>query len=384
MRNKLNPKNLIIAFSILSLSACSSKPNESVNLDTKNQSSNIHRVQNVATNTITAKSIPTQDDKAISKYDHIFVIIEENKSYNQIIDSPNAPIINKLAKNYGVATNFYAEVHPSEGNYVAMLGGDTFGINDDDGFFCEPNTIKQFCKNSNKPDYANHTVTSKSLMEQLESKGLSWKGYFEDIPSPGSKEIISTGKIPWLYAAKHNGFLNYKKVQEDPNIKQKIVGFDQLETDLKSGNLPNYSHIVPNQCNEMHGLAECRDTAKLIQTGDAVIGKLVNQITNSKIWKSPGNNAIVITWDEDDGSDRNQVQGCCSGFDPNNKAGFGGGRIATVVITNHGGKGVVDDTHYNHYSLLRTTEDAFGIYDYLGYANDTANGVKPMTRLFAK
>ncbi len=374
MLNRLNLQNLILTLFILTLSACSSKSNDSV-VDTKQAS----QIQNVST-----KSIPSQDDKAIPKYDHIFVIIEENKAYNQIIGSSNAPTINKLAQTYGAATNFYAEVHPSEANYIAMLGGDTFGIHDDDAFFCEPNSTKQFCKRSVKPGYVDHTVKAKSLMEQLESKGLTWKGYFEDIPSPGSKEIVSTGKIPWLYAVKHNGFLNFKNVQDDPNIKQKIVGFDQLAADLSSENLPNYSHIVPNQCNEMHGLAECRGTDKLIQTGDAVIGKLVNQITSSKIWKSAGNNAIVITWDEDDGSDRNKVQGCCSGFDPNSKANFGGGHIATVVITNHGAKGVVDNTHYNHYSLLRTTEDAFGIYEYLGYANDTSNGVKPMTRLFAK
>jgi phosphatidylinositol-3-phosphatase len=177
---------------------------------------------------ISTKSIPNKDDKAIPKYDHIFVIIEENKAYNQIIGSPNAPIINKLAKTYGAATNFYAEVHPSEANYIAILGGDTFGIHDDDAFFCEPNSTKRFCKRSVKSGYVDHTVRAKSLMEQLESKGLTWKGYFEDIPSPGSKEIVSTGKIPWLYAVKHNGFMNFKKVQDDPKIKQKIVGFDQL------------------------------------------------------------------------------------------------------------------------------------------------------------
>ena len=74
--------------------------------------------------------------EGLPHYDHIFVIVAENKNYEHIIGSENAPRLNKLAKEYGLATNFYGEVHPSEGNYVAMLGGDTFGINDDDAWSC--------------------------------------------------------------------------------------------------------------------------------------------------------------------------------------------------------------------------------------------------------
>lgn len=173
-------------------------------------------------------------------------------------------------------------------------------------------------------------------------------------------------------------------MQDDPNLPSKIVGIDQLTTDLKSNKVPNYSHIIFNQCHEMHGLAECPQLQKLIQTGDTMIGKVVNQITTSKLWAESGNNAIIITWDEDSNPpDKAQIQSCC-GFDPNSHANFGGGHIATIVITNHASRGIVDHTPYNHYSLLRTTEDAFGIYEYLNSANDTAKGVKPMTNLFVK
>ncbi|MEH2455826.1 alkaline phosphatase family protein [Nostoc sp.] len=329
-----------------------------------------------------AVSIPIPDDKAIPKYDHIFVIVEENKSYDQIIGNPNAPIINQLAKTYGLASNFYGEVHPSEANYVAILSGSTFGIHDDDAFYCFAGSNEQFCQNSRQADYANHTITSKSLIDQLSQKGLTWKGYFEDIPSPGSKSVIAPSFIRVLYAVKHNGFMNFKKVQDDPNLPSKIVGIDQLTTDLNSGKVPNYSHIIFNQCHEMHGLAECSQLQKLIQTGDTMIGKVVNQITTSKLWAESGNNAIIITWDEDSNpSNKAKIQGCC-GFDRDSNANFGGGHIATIVITNHGLRGIVDNTPYNHYSLLRTTEDAFGIYEYLNYANDTTKGVKPMTNLF--
>ncbi len=327
---------------------------------------------------------PAAEDKAFPTYEHIFVIIEENKGYDQIIGNINAPNINQLAKTYGLATNFYSEVHPSEANYVAMLGGSTFDIHDDDAFYCQPRTLDVFCSNSKKVGYPSHTVLSKSFPDQLEEKGLTWKGYFESIPTPASKKVVYPNVIDAYYASKHNGFINFKKVQDDPKLSQKIVGLDQFTTDLNSGNLPNYSHIVFNQCHEMHGLAHCPNLQNLIKTGDSFIQKLVNQITSSSIWSSSGNNAIIITWDEDNAPElKNTTQGCC-GFDPNSKANFGGGHIATIVITNHGPRRVADNTPYNHYSLLRTTEDAFGIYEYLNHAGDTDKGVKPMTALFSR
>ncbi|MCV3215553.1 alkaline phosphatase family protein, partial [Plectonema radiosum NIES-515] len=101
--------------------------------------------QPLAENTTLVTSVPTNEDKAIPKYDRIFVIIEENKSYDQIIGNPSAPIINQLAKTYNLAANFHAQVHPSEANYIAMLGGDTFGIHDDDAFYCQAGSSDQFC-----------------------------------------------------------------------------------------------------------------------------------------------------------------------------------------------------------------------------------------------
>ena len=75
---------------------------------------------------------------------------------------------------------------------------------------------------------------------------------------------------------------------------------------------------------------------------------------SSPTWHE-GNNAIVVTWDEDDYSDAGQPgTGCCS-------ANPGGGHVVTIVIPNHGTRHVTDNTAYNHYSLLRTIEDAFGL-----------------------
>jgi hypothetical protein len=328
------------------------------------------------------------------RYAHVVVIVEENKDYEQILNPSKAPNIAALAAKYGNATRFYGEVHPSEANYVAMVGGDTFGIHDDDGFSCHAGVIDPFCSGSATPGYVDHTVRADHLGGQLERAGLTWKGYYEDLPEPGA--LVFTASNPAfdngtrktaLYASKHSGFLNFASVQADPQRARKIVDFRQLDADITAGRLPNFALIVPNQCNEMHGLhgenvpADC-DGANpdgLIRRGDEVVGALVARLQATPAWKSRDNMAIVITFDEGSGKTR---EGCCA-VTPDAPSNFGGGHIPTLVITNHGARGIADDTPYNHYSLLRTIEDAFGLGTHLGHAADNSKGVVSMTPLFA-
>jgi phospholipase C len=342
---------------------------------------------------------PAAAPTRLPRYEHIFLIILENRSYSEIIGAQSlAPNLNRLAQEYGQATQFYAEVHPSEGNYVAMLGGDTFGIHDDDAYYCRPGLQDHFCPKSGRPGYADHTVTAASLVDQLEARGLTWKAYMESIPVPGSdaarwptRDRPVPGVPAELYAVKHNGFMSFKRVQDDPRRAQKVVGFDVLEQDLASGELPSYAHIVPDQCDDMHGRegpdvpADCTKAnggADLVRRGDRMAGRLVDEIMHSHVWSAAGNVAIVITFDENGKVERDApVQGCC-GWDAASSANFGGGRIPTIVITNHGVRGVRDATPYNHYSLLRTTEDAFGIDEHLANAGNSAAGVTDMTPLF--
>jgi hypothetical protein len=328
----------------------------------------------------------------IPRYAHIFVIVEENKDYEQILDPVAAPNIAALAQHYGNATRFYSEVHPSEANYVALLGGDTFGIHDDDGFTCKPRDADPFCGGSTEPGYVDHTVRAPHLGQQLEAAGLTWKGYYENLPEPGalvfiaSDPSISDGtKKTALYASKHSGFLNFASVQADPKRADKIVGFDQLDRDLASGSLPSFALIVPNQCHEMHGLdgpkvpPDCSLKPQLIRRGDAEVGELVSRIQATPAWRSADNVAIVVTFDEGSKGTR---EGCC-GVTPGAISNFGGGHIPTVVITNHGPRGLADPTPYSHYSLLRTMEEAFRLKGRLGRAADTRDGVRTMTPLFA-
>lgn len=331
--------------------------------------------------------------EGVPRYDHVFIIVEENKDYAQIMSPAAAPNIAGLAAKYGDAAQFFGEGHPSEGNYVALLGGDNLGMHDDDAFYCKPGSTEPYCNGAMKPGYADHTAYTPHLGDQLAAAGLTWKGYYEDLPEPGSLAIVAgdpkstnTMRTAALYAAKHTGFTNFETTQKDPHRAERLVDFGQLDRDLAADALPNFALIVPNQCNEMHGLgvddapADCRsgNTAGLIRRGDAHTGEIVRRLQATKAWKGAGNVAIVITFDEGAGGAK---EGCCDGAAAG--ASVGGGHIPTLVITNHGPRGLQDQTPYNHYSLLRTLEDAFGIAQHLSHAADTAKGVRPMTALFA-
>ena len=129
--------------------------------------------------------------EGVPRYGHVLVIVEENKDYAQILDPAVAPHIAGLAAQYGDATSFFAEVHPSEANYVAMLGGDTFGIHDDDAYYCTAGSTRPFCEGAAAPAYPDHTVHAPHLGDQLVAAGLSWKGYYENLPAPGSMAVVA-------------------------------------------------------------------------------------------------------------------------------------------------------------------------------------------------
>ena len=211
---------------------------------------------------------------------------------------------------------------------------------------------------------------------------MSWKGYFQNLPPVPGTGLVKTGPnangpyaYKWpsntdaLYASKHNPFVNFAGTQD---AVSQMVSDKQLGSDLLSNHLANYSLIVPDQCHDMHGTGGCSDTNGLIANGDQYVGQTVNEIMSSRTWRE-GNNAIVITWDEDDYSDQGQPGTGCCGADP------GGGHVVTIVIPNHGSGHITDNTAYNHYSLLRTFEAAFGL-PCLAHACDSV--VPAMTPLF--
>ena len=324
----------------------------------------------------------------IPPYQHIVEIMMENQSYGTIIGNPLAPNLNALANQYGLATNYFGVTHPSEPNYVASAGGSFFGIQDDNQFYCtaaiaatEPSSWH--CAGTT----VDHTVSAPNIADQLTASGKTWKGYFQSLPAI-TGPVIKLGpdangpytfKAPSafnaLYASKHNPFINFTGTQD---ALASMVPDTQLATDLAGNTLPNFSLVVPNQCNDMHGTGGC-GTTSLIALGDSYVAATVNEIMSSAVWqRGDANNAIVITWDEDDFSDQGQPGTGCCGADP------GGGHVVTIVIRNHpsdSGTHVVDSTAYNHYSLLKTMEVALRL-PCLAHACDSI--VPAMTPLFGE
>lgn len=250
----------------------------------------------------------------VPAFKHIFTIVMENTSYDTIAQSPDAPYMHSLAGTYGLATSYYGVTHPSLPNYLALIGGDTFGITSD----CTA------C-----------TVDAPNLVDQLEATGHSWKAYLESMPS-----ACFLGNSDPLYKQKHNPFIYFDNIRTSPARCAQLVPLTQLTADLASGQVPDYVWITPNMCNSLHDCA--------IKTGDDWLRAWVEPILASPAWRDQG--VLFITFDE---SDQNNSGGCCQ---------YGmGGQVVTLVISPLGRPAYRSPRPYSHYSLLRTIEAAWGM-----------------------
>src|SRR5947209_11857611 len=171
---------------------------------------------------------------AAPAFSHIYEIMMENTNYEDVIgNTADAPYINYLANTYSFAANYYGVTHPSEPNYIASIAGDFFGLHADDA-------TKHFA--------------AQNLVDQLESKGLTWATYQQGLPSVGftGTQYPATGS--GLYVKKHDPFLLMDDIVNNTTRLQNIKPLDALTTDLNSGNAPNYAFIAPDQCHDMHGV----------------------------------------------------------------------------------------------------------------------------------
>ena len=190
--------------------------------------------------------------------------------------------------------------------------------------------------------------------DQIEASGRSWKGYFESMPRPCYVGSTRDG----LYAQKHNPFIYFDGIRKDPARCERIVPFDRFADDLARGDLPNLVWLGPNMRSSTHDAS--------VAEGDDWLAAHLPPILASPAFQQDG--LLVVTYDEGDTDD-----GCCG-------QRHGGGNIMTVVASPLGKRGFVSDTPYNHYSLLRTIEDAWGL-EHLGHAADPA--VKGLSDFFS-
>lgn len=256
-------------------------------------------------------------------YDHVVVIVLENHSFESVIASSQAPYLNSFANSWGLATGYTGVSHPSLPNYLALIGGSTFGITSD-------------CTNC--------FLSAPSLPDRLEAEGKTWKGYMEGMPSPCF--VGSSG----LYAQKHNPFSYFDPIRLDPARCSRIVPYGQLATDFASPTTaPSFAFITPNLCNDGH---DCT-----LSTADAWMSREVPALMGSPAFAG-SRSLLVITFEEGEaGSDR----------------------VATILAGSGVKSGFQSAATYNHYSLLRTIESLWGLAPLA--AGDGA--ASPMTDFFS-
>jgi len=230
---------------------------------------------------------------------YVQVVMFENRTYDEVIGSPKAPYITGLSQQWANMTQSFAIRHPSEPNYVALFSGSTEGL---------------------ASDWCPKTYRGVSLGSELLDAGISFKGYAESMPSDGYEGCQGTPyKLGYLYRRKHNPWADFTQIPR----KDSIVYHEALTRPPA-----RFIYITPNMCNDMH---DCG-----IAVGDAWASRNLPKLI---AWDAAHNGVLILTFDENDGSPGNQ--------------------IPTILMGN------VNPGQYsqtiNHYDVLRTIEDVFGV-----------------------
>jgi len=339
---------LLISMLALMLAGCGSVP----------ATQNTTTTTSPAVNSSPTATLPITPTSVGPGIHHIFYIMMENHSSSQIIgNTADAPYINQLANTYGIATHYYGVTHPSLPNYLAAISGNFQGIWDDcsagSSVICSPEsfgpglTQSEYASASNRP----HLFSGPTIVDQLEAHHLSWKAYMQSMPSVGY-----TGDSYGNYAQKHDPFMYFANIRDNPARMQQIVPFTQFQPDMQAGKIANFVWITPDLCNDMHGASVCGSYDGLIAQGDSFIHTVVQQIMSSVAWQNGA--AIIITWDEND----NGNGGCCNSPTGVGGGTLGGGNVPLIVITSRGSQHkILTSNVYNHYSLLATIEDLWNL-----------------------
>jgi acid phosphatase len=253
-------------------------------------------------------SPPPGPSAAVPRFKHVWLIVLENKTYDQIVGAKTAPFLNQLIATSGLATKYQAVTHPSLPNYLALFSGSTHGVSDD------------------KP----HDITAPTLADQLEGAGKTWRVYAENVPT-GCDTSATAHDGPdgsGTYARKHEPAISFTSISGNPARCANVVPFKGFDPAAA-----NVELIVPNLCNDMH---DCS-----VAVGDAWLRGFLPTITGSAAYRDNG--VVVLTFDE--GAD---------GTNPPN-------RVATIISSPLVAPGTRSSVPHTHYSLLRTIQDGFGL-----------------------
>jgi len=239
----------------------------------------------------------------VPAFDHVVVIIFENKETTSVLGNRAAPTFRSYAGRYAKLTRYYGVTHPSLPNYLALVSGSTQGIT---------------------TDCTDCVVDATSLADTIEASGRTWKTYAEGLPAPGF-----LGASKGRYAKKHNPFAYFRDIADDPARRVRLVPLTRLAPDLRAGALPSFSLVVPDLCHSMH---DCS-----VFVGDAWLRGQVG-----KFLKLPKTVVFVV-------------------FDEGSTSTHGGGHTAALAL----GTMVRPGSRYtgltSHYGILRTVEQAWGL-----------------------
>ncbi len=257
--------------------------------------------------------------------DHIVLVIEENKSFDNIIGSKDAPYLNALVGRGALLTRYYALHHPSQPNYIELFAGSNLGVCTD---FCPTQRL-----------------TAKNLAASLIAAGKTFTGYAEDLPPDNACER-------GLYVRRHCPWADF------PAVARTAKNFADFPSDFAK--LPAVSIVIPNLINYMHNGNDVPDE---VRSGDRWLQKHLDAYAE---WAVGHDSLLIITWDEDSSS-YHSVLGCWNGITTRPPMN----RVATIIVGTHVKPGSKSDKVYTHHSLLRTIEEMEGLTPLGGSAKAT-------------
>jgi hypothetical protein len=330
---------------------------------------------------------------------HVFVVLLENENESVTFgpDSPAPYLARELPARGALLPNYHAVTHLSLGNYIALISGQgsnletqadcqvysdfpALGLVDADG-----QALGQGCV---------YPPSVATVADQLEARGLTWKGYMEDMGNDPARDGGTTCAHPPLnapdptqqaeagdqYAARHNPFVYFHSIIDEPGCAERVVPLDRLAADLQSSRTTaSFNLVTPNLCHDGHDEPCADGEPGGLATADAWLRRWIPRILGSPAFKRDG--LLLVTFDEAEAQGASaDATACCNQAQfpntPNNGGptpGPGGGRVGAVVVGPSVRPGTVSTTAYNHFSFLRTVEGFFGL-PYLGYARSPDPG----------
>jgi phosphatidylinositol-3-phosphatase len=265
---------------------------------------------------------------AVPASSHVILVVEENHSYESVIGNRSMPFFNKLASQYGLSTQYFANSHDSIPNYFWLTAGQPVTFADNTRSFFSANNI----------------------VEDMQIAGKSWKSYAEGLPYAGY-----TGYNRGLYVKRHNPLAYFTNVAFSSE-KFNLVPFSQFTADLRNGGLPNFSFVVPNLLHDAHN-------GSLAMADRWLEKNIIAPLFATAAFQPGGDGILIITFDE---SFRNDCRpGSC-------RTGRSGGRVATVIVGPRVKRGFKSAAFYRHQNVLRTIGVALGLGSVPGFAASAA------------